>query len=124
MAPPIQAPGRARFLLLELLDPHELRLAVAVMLAVGLVVGGGGIWRVGMPLWGATTVVLGFLLVPGVLKWRADRRRFGLVAMMLSILLAMQGFHTVEHIVQWFQYHILNWTPREATGLLSAANSE
>ncbi|MGQ9892994.1 MAG: hypothetical protein ACUVSY_04280 [Roseiflexus sp.] len=44
--------------------------------------------------------------------------------MALSILLALQGFHTVEHIAQWIQYHILRWPSFLSNGLLSAANSE
>jgi hypothetical protein len=38
--------------------------------------------------------------------------------------MAVQGMHLIEHLVQWAQYHILNWSMRDATGLLSPANSE
>ena len=42
----------------------------------------------------------------------------------VSILLAAQGFHGIEHMAQWTQYHILNWSARASTGLLSPANAE
>jgi hypothetical protein len=124
MATPARIPSESRFPLLDLVHPHEQIRGVAVALAIGLVLGGCGMLWGGMPLWGATTIVLGVLLVPGVRKWRADLARFGVVGMVLSILLFTQGFHTVEHMVQWVQYHVLNWLPRESTGLLSAANAE
>jgi hypothetical protein len=44
--------------------------------------------------------------------------------MLLSILLAAQGFHSVEHLIQWVQFHMWGWSARESTGLLSAANAE
>jgi hypothetical protein len=68
--------------------------------------------------------VLGVLLVPGALKWRSDAGRFGRTVMILGILLAAQGFHSVEHATQWLQNHVLGWPARESTGLLSAANAE
>ena len=44
--------------------------------------------------------------------------------MILSILVTAQGLHTVEHLVQWTQYHVLYWTMRQSNGLLSPANAE
>jgi len=124
MATPARVSALSRFPLLDLMHPRKRLLAVAVAFAVGLVLGGMGMIWGGMPLWGATSIVLGVLLVPGVGKWHDDLTRFGVLGMVLSILLFTQGFHTVEHFVQWVQYHVLNWLPRESTGLLSAANAE
>jgi hypothetical protein len=44
--------------------------------------------------------------------------------MLLSMILVAQGTHTIEHIVQWIQYYLLNMPARRSTGLLSAANAE
>jgi hypothetical protein len=116
--------GIQRFPLLALLHPREQTRAVLLTLALGLLVGGIAVWLRRLPLWGATTLVLGLLLVPGILKWRADLRLYGPAAMVLSILLVAQGFHTVEHLTQVIQYHFLHWPMRASSGLISAANSE
>jgi hypothetical protein len=76
------------------------------------------------PLWGAAALVLTTMLIAAIPKWQADHRRYGSSAMVLSILVATQGFHSVEHIVQWVQYHLLGWELRAAVGLLSPANAE
>jgi hypothetical protein len=116
--------GTPRFPLLALLHPREHTLLLALALALGLAAGALGMRLFGLPLWGATAIVLGLLLVPGALKWRADGRRFGRTAMVLSALLAAQGFHALEHLTQWVQFHVLHWPVRASTGLLSAANAE
>src|SRR5690606_38119753 len=74
--------------------------------------------------WAATAMTLLILLPAGALKWSDDRRRYGTTIMILSILLTAQGLHTVEHLVQWAQYHILYLTMRQSNGLLSPANAE
>ena len=110
--------------LLELLDPREQTRTVLVLLAAGVAVAAAGMrWR-GLPLWGATVAVLLLLLPVAVLKWRGDLRRFGVTATVISILLAMQGFHSIEHAAQLIEYHLLNWPMRQSSGLISAANAE
>jgi hypothetical protein len=42
----------------------------------------------------------------------------------LTMLVAAQSFHGVEHLVQWVQYHILRWPFFQASGIISAANAE
>lgn len=114
----------ARIPILALLHPREQTRLVLAALASGLALGALAMRQLGWPLWGATALVLALLLVPGVAKWRADARRYGRTTMLLSILLVAQGFHGVEHVTQWVQYHMLNFTARASTGLLSAANAE
>jgi hypothetical protein len=77
-----------------------------------------------IPVWGAAALVLATMLIAAIPKWRADQRRYGSLAMVLSVLVAAQGFHSVEHIVQWVQYHLLGWELRASVGLLSPANAE
>jgi hypothetical protein len=115
---------RARFPLLTLLHPREQSGLLAGALAAGIIVGWWGMNRLDWPLWIATATVLAFLLTSSMLKWQADKRRYGPTAMGVSALVVLQGFHAVEHIVQWFQYHTLNWSLRASTGLLSPANAE
>jgi hypothetical protein len=113
-----------RFPILALLHPREQTRLVIGTLAIGLLLWFGIVWLLGWPVWVASAAVLALLLVPGVLKWRADLRRHGAVIMMLSVLLVAQGFHSVEHAVQEIQYHILHWPPFASSGLISAANAE
>lgn len=113
-----------RLPLLTLLHPRELTPAVLATLALGVLAAAVAMRVAGLPLWGATALMLGLLIIPGALKWRADARRYGRTAMLLSALLVAQGFHAVEHIAQWTQYHLLGWTARASTGLLSPANAE
>src|SRR5262245_12733902 len=89
-----------RIPVLTLLHPREQTGLVLGMLACGLLLGWAGMRWLGWPLWGATATVLALLLISGVAKWRADARRYGPTAMGLSILLAAQGFHSVEHMTQ------------------------
>ncbi len=110
--------------LVQLLRPREQARLLLITSALGLVLWGTLAWQVGMPIWGATTMVLGLLLVPGARKWRADLRRHGVTVMVLSVILTMQGFHSLEHVAQWVQYHVLHWQPQRSSGLISAANAE
>jgi hypothetical protein len=59
-----------------------------------------------------------------VLKWRIDGQRYGPVAMVLCILVIAQGFHSLEHLAQWIQYHILRWPSFVSSGLISTLNAE
>ncbi len=47
-----------------------------------------------------------------------------LTVALLTGLLATQGFHSVEHVVQVFQFHVLQLPASASTGLISAANAE
>lgn len=124
MASQLKSPGAPRFPLLTLLHPREQTRAVLLLLPLAIVVWGIIVSAVGMPIWGATSIALGIMVLPGLFKWRADRMRYGSTGMVLSILLAMQGFHTIEHIVQWIQYHLLRWQPFKSSGLISSLNAE
>ena len=110
--------------LLELIDPREQTRSMLIQLALGVAVGVAAMRWWGIPLWLATVGVLLVLLMPAILKWRGDLRRFGATATVISILLAMQGFHSVEHAAQLIEYHVLNWPMRLSSGLVSAANAE
>ncbi len=112
------------FPLLRLLNPKQYTRIVLLSLAVGLVASYTAVALGWLPLWGATAMTLLILLPAGVLKWRDDRLRYGTTIMILSILLTAQGLHTVEHLVQWAQYHLLYLTMRQSNGLLSPANAE
>ncbi len=124
MATPVEAHSPTRFPLLALLHPREQTRAVVILLVLGLLLWGIVVSAAGLPIWGATTIVLALLLVPGVQKWRADLLRYGSTVMVLSMLLTMQGFHSIEHAVQWIQFHLLHWPPWRSSGLISALNAE
>lgn len=124
MATPTRHTRLSRYPLLGLLHPREQTRLVALALALALLLWGVAVWAVGMPIWGATSAALGLLLVPGVRKWRADLRLHGPTVTALGVLLALQGFHSVEHVVQWLQFHWLGWLPQRSSGLISAANAE
>ena len=109
---------------LSLLSPGpRLRLTVMALLA-GLAIAGVAVYITGWPAWVFSAIVLATLLPVGIGKWVEEKQRFGLMVMLLSVLLTAQGVHTIEHIVQWVQYHGLGWTPRQSNGLVSAANAE
>jgi hypothetical protein len=44
--------------------------------------------------------------------------------MTLSVLVALQGLHMLEHSAQWVQFHILRWPAYRSIGLMPAANAE
>ncbi len=66
MATPVEIRSEPRFPLLSLLHPREQTRAVVVVLGLGLLLWGVVVWIAGLPIWGATTIVLALLLVPGV----------------------------------------------------------
>src|SRR5690349_21001894 len=113
-----------RIPLLDLINPREQTRLALLMLAIGLLASVGAMRWLGMPLWGATVLVLALLVPAGIAKWRGDAQRYGRVAMVLSILVTAQGFHTLEHIAQWIQYHILRWPSFVSSGLISSLNAE
>ncbi len=122
----LQIPARRPALapVLTLLAPGpRLRLTVLALLA-GLAIAGVAVYVTGWPAWVFSAIVLATLLPVGIGKWVEEKQRFGMVVMLLSLLLTAQGVHTIEHIVQWVQYHGLGWTPRQSNGLVSAANAE
>lgn len=110
--------------LLELVHPRRQTWPLLIVLAAATVLATLAVQLAGVKVWHATAGSLVALLVPAALKWREDRRRYGHTAMVLSVLLALQGFHTLEHVAQWFQYHVLRWPSFVSAGLLSAANAE
>ncbi len=116
--------SRLKFPLLQLINPREQSLLIVLTLSFGVFAGVAVVAWFKQPFWVAAATVLASLLVPGVVKWRADVRRFGLTAAVLSVLVMMQGFHGIEHVVQWIQYHLLGWPFFRASGLISAANAE
>lgn len=115
---------KARMPILALLHPRERTRLLAGSLAAGLALWCAAVWLLRLPVWVATALALAALLPIAALKWRDDLRRYGVVVMVLSILLATQGFHSIEHAVQEIQYHVLNWPPFASSGLISAANAE
>jgi hypothetical protein len=115
---------RRRHSLLTLIHPRQRTRALLIALLLGLVIGGLAMTTAGMPLSGATMLTLGLLAYPAFQKWRDDFARWGAPLTALSVLLALQGFHTFEHIVQYVQFHYLNWPGKAASGLLAAANVE
>jgi len=110
--------------LLRVLDPREYRKPVLGALFAALLVAVVGVYFRWFPLWAATLLVLVGMLPIGVVKWRADARQFGRAPMLLGALLTVQGLHTLEHVAQWIQYHVLFWTMRQSSGLVSPANAE
>jgi hypothetical protein len=113
-----------RIPLLDLLNLREQKRPFALMLALGLVAAAGAMRWLALPLWAATALVLALLIPPAIVKWRADARRFGRIAMVICILVMAQGFHTLEHLAQWVQYHVLRWPSFVSGGLISTLNAE
>ena len=113
-----------RFPILALLHPRERTGVILAALAVGLALWYGAVGLLHRPVWVGTALALAVLLAAGALKWRDDLRRHGAAVTVLSVLLAAQGFHSLEHAAQMVQYHLLLWPPFASSGLISAANSE
>lgn len=108
----------------QLYNPGMLLLPTIIAVDIGLLLGAAAIGLLQADLWVLTLITLLCLLPVGIHKWRADRQQHGWVVMLLSITLISQGAHTIEHFVQFFQYHVLYFTMRQSNGLLSAANAE
>jgi hypothetical protein len=118
------AQPRAGGSLLALLHPRGQAPLIIGVLAAGTLAGWLSISRLSLPLWAAAAFTLGLLVYPAARKWQADRRLFGTSAMVLSILLVTQGLHTIEHVTQWIQYHVLGWALKASSGLISPLNAE
>jgi hypothetical protein len=110
--------------LFSLLHPRGQARLFAAALAAGLLLGWFGMTRLSLSLWGAAVSVVGLLIYPTVQKWRLDRRQLGTPPMVLSILLVTQSLHSVEHVAQWLQYHVLGWPLKASSGLISPLNAE
>ncbi len=110
--------------LFSLLNPRQQTRRLLLLLSAGIVSGGLLVALARLPIWGATVMTLGLSLYPAVQKWRADVVRWGAPLTVLGMLVALQGFHTVEHVAQWVQYHVLAWQPKDAGGLISPLNAE
>ncbi len=124
-APTTETPRPAgRWPILALLNPGEHTPWLVAAVLTGVVAGSLAMRWLEWPFWTAVAVMIVCLLVPSIIKWRADEKRYGATVMGVSFLLITQGFHTVEHVAQWVQFHILSWDKRAAVGLLSPANSE
>jgi hypothetical protein len=110
--------------LFRLIDPREFWPLLLATLAVTGVVATVLVQSKVTPLWSAMLGVLALLMIAAVPKWLSDRRLYGTPAMVLCIMVATQGFHTVEHIAQWIQFHLLRWPFWQSSGLISPANAE
>jgi hypothetical protein len=110
--------------ILDLLRPRGQLSLFLAFLAVGLVYGWLIVVWYTAPLWSAVVLTLVLLSYPAALKWTADRRELGWPLTILSILLVTQGLHTLEHIAQWVQFHLLGWPLKASSGLISPLNAE
>lgn len=108
----------------QLLNPRAFTPHYLIAIGLGAVVGFIGMQRFGWPLWLSSAIILAILLISISLKSRTDLKRYGLTVALLGALLTVQGFHTIEHIAQWVQYHLLFWSMRQSSGLISPANAE
>lgn len=110
--------------LLQLINPKQHSLPLVIALTIAVVVGAFILGRGVLPLWAVTSIGLGILLVPASLKWRDDARTWGFSAALLSMILALQGFHFIEHAVQIVQFYLLDRPGVGSQGLISALNVE
>lgn len=108
----------------ELVNPRRHTLMALSIFGLSMAVNVLGMSKFGWVLWQATAQTLAVMIIAMIPKWRDDLRNYGIVAMILSILLMAQGFHMVEHLVQWAQYYVFNYTMQNSVGLLSPANTE
>jgi hypothetical protein len=122
-APNLETVSRSRLPIVRLLHPRRHAWAAFAALLAGLALGAFAVGVLKFPAWTFTAIVLATLLPIGIVKWREDALLFGSIVAMLGILLTVQGVHTIEHVVQWAQYHVLFWTARQSSGLVSAANA-
>jgi len=124
MSTQIISAGPPAFPIWHLLNPRQRTLKVLSIFVTVFTVGIFGVVTQGWQIWQVTAGILMVMFFALLGKWRDDLREYGPAAMTLGILLMAQGFHMVEHLAQWFQYYILNYTMQNSVGLLSPANSE
>lgn len=110
--------------LLGFLHPGAQARPALVLGGVGLVVATVLVTFASWPLWAATLVVLSTLAWPLGRMWVARWREDGALLTALLVLLYLQGFHTVEHLAQWVEYHLLGWPAKVSGGLISPLNAE
>lgn len=102
--------------------PQRIWIAVViglVSLALGIIAR-----SMGLPLWRAVlpgTILFGSAVI---IRWYYDRHTYGALVALIIALMTFQGGHGIEHVAQWIQYHILGYTLRVSTGLISAADTE
>lgn len=94
--------------------------ALALAVSLGSFLLGSGLTS----LSNASLLAFGVALTPVTVKWWLERRYWGTGATALSILLVLQGLHTLEHIAQVVQYYLLGWPAGRSLGLVTAANAE
>ncbi len=114
----------ARVTVLDVMRPRARFVPIALAATVGATLGGVAVARAGLPIWGGTIIFLGALAAPLSLKFRDDLLRWGMAACVLSMLLALQTFHTVEHVVQVVQFYLFDQPGIRAQGLISSLNVE
>jgi hypothetical protein len=124
MAMPLIETPTKRGSLSSLLHPRGQIYLFAGAAMVGLLMAWLGVTRLNAPLWGAAVCVVTLLSYPAARKWRGDQLQLGTPAMILSILVVTQSLHTVEHVAQWVQYHMLGWPLKVSSGLISPLNAE
>lgn len=110
--------------IITVLDPGPHRRLIALTGPVALL--GAVISRVAYDwvLWQAVALVLVVMAVPAAIVWRSTAARYGGTAALAAAVLTVQGLHSIEHLTQWIQRHILHEPMRRSNGLLSPANSE
>jgi hypothetical protein len=111
----------------NLLDLFRLRgrtLLIMIASVAGFILAGIFVTRAGLPIWGGTILFLGVIAIPVALKWHDDLVLLGTTACVLSVLLALQGFHTIEHVVQLMQFYVFNNPGIQSQGLISSLNVE
>jgi len=107
-----------------LLIPQPTPWRFVALLACGIALGWVIVAWARLPIWGASILALALIAWPTLQTWRSVGLHFEMPIMVLSILLYLQGFHFIEHIAQYIEFHVLHWPPRQATGLLSGLNVE
>jgi hypothetical protein len=110
--------------LLDLLRLRGRTALITLAAVMGAILAGIFVTRAGLPIWGGTILFLGIIAVPVSLKWHDDLVSLGTAACVLSVLLALQGFHTIEHIVQLMQFYVFDRPGIQSQGLISSLNVE
>ncbi len=108
----------------DMLDLHDHSAEFFMRLQIGFMLGFGLMVIVGLPLWVATLLIVSLLAGPLLLKWLEDRDTWGTSLMLLSVLLVTQLFHTLEHVIQWVQFHVFGLPAARSNGLISVLDAE